>query len=345
MPPPHKPAEPPAAAGPSSRVPELLGRFEQQMQAGRLASPPWDCCAGTLALLHDAGLPELMLGLLQQKLEQAAAPPKPQPPRPAERLPLAQMPAGHEFRDADWAPRMVVIPPGRFVMGSPPKEEGGSDDERPQREVQITQAFAMGRCVVTFDDYDRFAKDARVALPSDAGWGRGNRPAIHVSWDDAQAYIAWLNAQLRLVPAQGYRLPTESEWEYAARAGTTTAFWWGDQISAAQANYDGRFGYGSRGEGEYLQRTVEADAFEANPWGLYNVHGNVREWVQDCSHYSYQGAPTTQRAREESNDKRRRVVRGGSWIDTPRDLRSARRDQDAPDYRLGFVGFRLARTL
>jgi formylglycine-generating enzyme required for sulfatase activity len=351
----------PATGSEADAVGTLLKRFAQQLQAGRLHNPAWDCCTGTLALLHAAGLDEAVLGLLQRQLEAAALPapqrmPNPEPvpqqapaaPAPAAsaaaRRPRRDMPAGTEFRDADWAPRMVVIPAGRYLMGSPENELGRRSDEGPQHEVQIRRAFAMGRTVVTFDDYDRYAKEAKIALPDDEGWGRGTRPVINVSWEDAQAYIAWLNRKLKLAADSGYRLPSEAEWEYAARAGSTTPFWWGNTITPAQANYCGNLAYANGAKGEDRRKTVPADALSANHWGLYNVHGNVWEWVEDWWHDDYTGAPVTEQAWEGGSDKPRRVVRGGSWGSNPVRLRSANRFGNAPVSRGGSLGFRLART-
>lgn len=270
-----------------------------------------------------------------------------------------KVPAGTDIRDAGWTPRMVVIPAGRFMMGSPEDEHGRKSREGPQREVHIRQPFGMARTAVTFEEYDHYAKEAKVPLPGDQGWGRGKRPVINVSWEDAQGYIAWLNAKLGLSPEQGYRLPTEAEWEYAARAGSTTPFWWGRSIMTNQANYDGSFDYAGGEKGRFRKRTVVADSFAPNPWGLYNVHGNVFEWVQD----EYTSSPVTDQASKEVGATSpvawpfpsdpapapwsvpRRVVRGGSWFDDPVNLRSAYRNGDAPDLRGDNLGFRLARTI
>src|SRR5262249_30260931 len=156
-------------------------------------------------------------------------------------------------------------------------EEGRFSDEGPQHEVRILRPFAVGRFAVTFDEWDACMADGGCNgyRPEDQGWGRGRRPVINVSWHGAQAYVAWLSRKT----GQGYRLLTEAEWEYAARAGTTTPFWWGSAISADQANYDGSYVYRNGPKGEYRRQTVEVDSFRPNDWGLYQVHGNVWEWV------------------------------------------------------------------
>ena len=168
---------------------------------------------------------------------------------------------------------------------------------------------------------------------SDAGWGRGRRPAINVSWHDAKSYVAWLTNKT----GKPYRLLTEKEHEYAARAGTETPFWWGSTISSSQANYDGGFVFGEGAKGQFRARTMPVDSFNPNPWGLYQVHGNVSEWTEDC-YKSY--APTAQT----NSDCRSRVIRGGSWWDIPISLRSGSRDRlaDSSDNK---TGFRVARTI
>ena len=135
----------------------------------------------------------------------------------------------------------------------------------------------------------RLRREASIISPSDQGWGRGDRPVINVSvnWDDAEAYLKWLHCKT----GKDYRLPSEAEWEYAARAGTTTPFWWGATITPDQANYDGNYPYAGGAKGQYRQKTLPVKSFDPNPWGLYQVHGNVWEWVQDTWHDSYHGAP------------------------------------------------------
>jgi formylglycine-generating enzyme required for sulfatase activity len=192
------------------------------------------------------------------------------------------------LRDGSTGPEMVVIPAGEFLMGSPEDESERQANEGPQHPVVFAQSFAMGRYAVTFDEYDRFCEATGREKPGDQGWGRGRRPVINVSWEDTVAYCGWLSQET----GAPYRLLSEAKWEYAARAGTKTAFWWGDEIDTTRANYNGEYTYRNGPKGEYRQKTVPVDAFEPNPFGLYQVHGNVWEWVQDAWHGSYEGAPT-----------------------------------------------------
>ena len=233
------------------------------------------------------------------------------------------------FRDveAPWCPEMVVMPPGRYLMGSPADEEDRDRHEGPQHEVQIADRLAVARYPVTFEEYDRFAGGRE--LPNDEGWGRARRPVINVSWNHAQAYVAWLSKET----GKPYRLLSEAEWEYAARAGTSTRYPWGDQIKPEQANYDSK-----------VDQTTEVGAYPPNPWGLCDMHGNVREWVEDCWNDSYAGAPGDGSAWT-SGDCSRRVQRGGSWFDLPRLLRSAGRVWANADNRYYYIGFRVARML
>ena len=246
------------------------------------------------------------------------------------------------FRDAlkygGEGPEMVVLPTGSFRMGSPDTEEGRYDNEGPLRTVNISHRIAMGRYEVTFAEYDRFAEATSRTKPDDEGWGRGSQPVINVSQGDAKAYAAWLSTQT----GKTYRLPSESEWEYAARAGTSTRYSWGDEIDCGQARYGRRKG----GEcSDSFDGTVPVGSFEPNAFGLYDMHGNVWEWVEDCYHESYEGAPTDGRAWTTGCEPDSAVVRGGSWISDPRDLRSAYRDRVRPSDRFSSVGFRLVQDL
>jgi formylglycine-generating enzyme required for sulfatase activity len=230
---------------------------------------------------------------------------------------------------------MVPIPKGSFWMGSPKGEVGRHDDEGPQRRVSIAQPFAIGKYEITFDEYDRFARASGRELPPDSAWGRGKRPVINVSWEDAVAYAGWLSERT----GKRYRLPTEAEWEYAARAGTQTRYWWGDEIGRDRANCSG---CGSQWE---ANQTVPVGSFEPNGFGLHDMLGNVWEWVEDCWHGNYQGAPADGSAWTEGGNCGRRVVRGGSWGDGPRGVRSARRRGNSASFRDHFIGFRLAQDL
>ena len=262
--------------------------------------------------------------------------------------------SGQSFRDrlangqpCPMCPEMVVAPSGSFTMGSPvsepEREWWQKGTESPQLKVTISRPFAVGKFAVTFDEWDTCVADGGCNgyRPGDQSWGRGKRPVINVNWDDATAYAAWLSRKT----GKTYRLLSEAEREYAARAGTTTPFWWGSSITPTQANYDGNYSYAGGGsKGEYRQRTVPVDTFEANPWGLYQVHGNVWEWTEDCWNDSHNGNPGNGSART-TGECSRRVVRGGSWSNYPLDLRAAIRLRSPSVLRFSFLGFRLARTL
>ena len=248
---------------------------------------------------------------------------------------------GETFRDCADCPEMVVVPAGAFMMGSPASEKERRYNEGPQHQVTIAKPFAVGKFEVTFAEWDACVTAGGCShRPSDVSWGRGRRPVINVSWNDSQGYTAWLSKKT----GKTYRLLTEAEWEYAARAGTMTPFSTGATISTDQANYDGNYTYGSGKKGQYRRRTVEVGSFQANEFGLHDVHGNVREWVQDCYQSSYAGAPTDGRSVADAS-RCRRVVRGGYWLNIPQNIRSASRDGTHPDLRSGVGGFRLARTL
>ena len=249
---------------------------------------------------------------------------------------------GKVFQDCNECPEMVVVPAGSYMMGSPGSEEGRDDDEGPVHRVTIAEPFAVGVHEVTFAEWDACVRDGGCGgyRPDDEGWGRGRRPVINVSWENAQRYVRWLSRET----GQEYRLLSESEWEYAARAGTATPFHYGRTISTSQANYDGNYTYGAGSEGEYRARTVPVGSFGANGFGLHDVHGNVWEWVEDCWNGSYRGAPSDGSAWQRGNCDRR-VVRGGSWYFKPWFLRSANRYWFESVFRNFNLGFRVARTL
>ncbi len=227
-------------------------------------------------------------------------------------------------------PEMVVLPGGTFSMGSPTTELVRGQNEGPMRRVTV-QPFAVGKFEVTYAEWDACIADGGCGgyRPNDQGWGRGARPVISVSWQNAQMYVSWLNGKVEGAP---YRLLTEAEWEYAARAGTISAYWWGDEASPEYANYSDTG----------LRRTARVGSYDANPFGLHDMHGNVYEWVEDC----YRGNPGLPSSEDEANDTEcRRVLRGGSWVNGSVNLRSAGRIRFTPTYRSGSFGFRLARTL
>ena len=246
------------------------------------------------------------------------------------------------FKECTGCPEMVVVSAGTFTMGSPADEEGRQTDENPQHVVKFARQFAVGLFALTFDEWDACVRDGGCNSwrPIDQGWGRGRRPVINISWHDAKAYVAWLSKKT----ARNYRLLTEAEREYVTRAGATTPFWWGGSILAGQANYNARYTYGSGVTGEYRARTMPVDSFEPNRWGLFQVHGNVWEWVEDCYQDNYRGSPSDGLPRI-LGECSRRVLRGGSWDRKPSYLRSAARLGWASSVRDNSFGMRVARTL
>jgi len=234
-------------------------------------------------------------------------------------------------------PEMVVIPAGSFIMGSPANEPERNENEGPQHFVTHSRPFAMGKYAVTFEEYDLFCLRTQRDPVSDAGWGRGRRPVIQVTWYEALAYSEWLSAQT----GQTYRLPTEAEWEYACRAGTTTPFHFGETISTDLANYEGNGTYGKGKKGIYRRRTVEVGQFPTNVWGLHDMHGNVWEWT--ASEFEQVFAGEELRV-SNANTKESISVRGGSWDFNPRLLRCSNRSRKDPDLITTHGGFRLART-
>ena len=239
------------------------------------------------------------------------------------------------FKDTEAGPEMVVVPAGKFMMGSPETEAERNDYESPQHPVTIARPFAIGRHIVTRAQFAAFVHDTSYVGHWWSGdWWRNpgfpqndSHPVVYVNWkDDAKAYLAWLSSQT----GRQYRLPTEAEWEYAARAGTTTPYWWGSSITPAQAHY--------------REHTVAVGEFAASPWGLYQVHGNVWEWCEDVWHQSYNGAPSDGSAFLKG-EPGLRVIRGGSKhfkLDRPR---AAARAWYNESNRMADVSLRVARTL
>lgn len=247
-------------------------------------------------------------------------------------------------------PKMVVVPAGDFYMGPAPGEPVHLDYEQPRHRVSIDKPFAISQYEITFAQYDRFVADTGYRKPSDKGWGsehwgRSNTPVFNVSWYDAQRYVDWLSDQT----GHYYSLPSEAQWEYAARAGTTTAFSTGDCITTDQANYHGRYDFGDCPQSPlYRGKTTPVGSFPANAWGLYDVHGNIFEWTLDCWHSGYDGAPDDGSGWMNSGDTadcRQHVLRGGSWSGRPQDIRSGARSHNDADFKSIFIGFRVVRVI
>ncbi len=254
--------------------------------------------------------------------------------------------SGQSFKDCPECPEMVIVPSGSSTMGSPGNEPGHTPAEEPQHLVTFSKPFAVGKFAVTFSEWDACLADGGCGTysPPDYGWRGGDLavPVINVTWKEAKEFTAWLSKKT----GQSYRLLSEAEREYVTRAGTTAPFWWGSSITPEQANYYGSAppyeGGGSRGK--YRQRTVPVSSFQPNPWGLYQVHGNAWEWVEDCWHDNYQEAPADGSAWT-SGTCEKRVARGGSLDDIPQYLRAAQRGASTPDFQHFDLGFRVARTL
>jgi formylglycine-generating enzyme required for sulfatase activity len=244
--------------------------------------------------------------------------------------------SGDSFREcAKDCPEMVVVPAGEFMMGSAADERDHYDNEDPLHRVTIARPLAVSKFEVTFEQWDACVAIGACPHVPDSNMGRGPQPVVNVSWDNVQQYVVWIST----MTGRPYRLLSEAEWEYAARAGTTTAYSWGDEIGKNNANCNG---CGSEWDS---QRTAPVGSFARNQFGLYDMHGNVWEWVEDCLHADYQGAPKDGSAWIAQGDCNRRVVRGGSWAGYPVGLRSALRFWYSADDHGTDLGFRVARTL
>ena len=279
------------------------------------------------------------------------APPAERPLAAPESASPASWRVGARFSDAlnsgGRGPEMVVLPAGRFYMGCV-SGMGCSNRERPIREVSIAEPFAISIHEVTLDEYDRFTAATGRPQVGDGGWGRGRRPAVNVSWSDAQEYVAWLSGET----GGAYRLLTEAEWEYAARAGSTTQFHFGDHPmelcrhgNHADVSVPERVEWRNTLCSDRIAlETAEVGSYAPNPWGLHDIHGNVWEWVEDCWNGTYEDAPGDGRAWTQG-DCSRRVLRGGSWNNRPALLRAAGRNGVSAGERGLNIGFRVARTL
>jgi formylglycine-generating enzyme required for sulfatase activity len=328
-PPPQNPAQKPpeqtAAPSPSIDAPGLLSRApasstqeqEQKAQANTAAAPA----------PAQPATPEI-----RRSFSETAT------------IPRAPLKPTYAFRDCASCPEMVVIPAASFTMGSPANESDRELNEGPQRLVTINRPLAVGKFEVTFAEWDACVADGGCQSnpkPRDEGWGKDKQPVVNMSWDDAMEYVTWLSQ----TTGKTYRLLTEAEWEYAARAGSTSPFPLGEAINADQANFQTSFDPdGSNREGKYREQPVAVGSFAPNAFGLYDMEGNVSEWVQDAWHENYADAPTDGSVWA-GGDTSLRVLRGGSWYSFPPDLRSASRRADQPDHRSPEIGFRVARSL
>jgi formylglycine-generating enzyme required for sulfatase activity len=242
---------------------------------------------------------------------------------------------GSDFKECtNGCPTMVVVPAGKFTMGSPESEKDRSNDEGPRHEVTIAKPFAVGRTDVTFAEWDSCVAAGACLKALDDGWGRGDRPVILVSWEEVNGYVAWL----KRMTGKDYRLLSEAEWEYAARAGNPGRWSFGDDETQlgdyawSKANSEGK--------------TQPVAKKKSNAFGLYDMHGNVSQLVEDPYHRSYDGAPSDGAVWRHDGDASRRVSRGGSWYDDlPGGLRSANRTWNSTDNRFNVLGFRVGRTL
>ena len=242
--------------------------------------------------------------------------------------------AGDPFKECRDCPEMIAVPAGEFKMGAPETEAGRFANEGPQHDVAIARPFAVSKFDVTFDDWDACVSIGGCPGVDNSTYGRETKPVINVSWVQAQQYVAWL-ARMTGKP---YRLLTEAEWEYAARAGATTAYSWGEDIGAGNANC---MGCGSKWD---KVETSPVGSFPPNAFGLYDMAGDVWQWVQDCNHQDYQNAPTDGSAWTEG-DCNEHNVRGGSWLAKPPFLRSTFGGEFPTDERNSDLGFRVARAL
>lgn len=250
------------------------------------------------------------------------------------------------FSDAPFAPELIVLPAGDFWMGSTPEEQARFDlDEEwrafecPRHLVSIDQPFAIGRYLVTCEEYDVYREVIGTKEQYDPKWGPARSPAINISHEDAEKYCDWLSKKT----GAEYRLPSEAEWEYACRAGTNSAYSWGEDWSMASAN--GNPSSASALDNLDICLTTEVGQYHPNSWGFYDMHGNLLEWCADRWSPSYDLPRSQQPAFHDDEGCSYRVIRGGSWISKPGGLRSASRNRKVPDARCDFIGFRIARTL
>jgi len=301
-------------AGPASLQSAALGRHAEA------ANPAVPALPVATALIDDVGPGRSASPAASPARIAEAA--EPAPPAAAEPEP------GEVIRDCKDCGELVVVPPGEFDMG------GDTPFEKPEHHVTIAAAFAIGRREITFDEFDLcVTAGACRQRPDDHGWGRGTQPVIDVSWDDAKAFVGWLAQRT----GRKYRLPSEAEWEYAARGGTRTPFWWGRDVGSGHANCEDCGGTPAR-------QTLPAGSFRPNGFGLFDTAGNAAEWVEDCWNDNYRNAPRDGTAWT-TGQCRQRVLRGGSFGSRANVIRSGARFRYDQDVRYYANGFRVARDL
>jgi formylglycine-generating enzyme required for sulfatase activity len=304
--------------------------------------------------------------VLERKQQTASLVPLPKVSLPAtakaktttDTLPVRYRP-GDTFKDCGNCPKMKVIPAGSFMMGSPLSVPKRGNDEGPRHRVNILHSLAVGEFEVTRKEFGTFVEDAGYRLSEGCNYWAGRRfeinnsidwqrpgfsqtdrdPVTCVTWSDAKAYVNWLSSK----SGKSYRLLSEAEWEYAARAGTTSPFYTGPTITSDQANFNGTRRYNGSAKGEHRRQTLPVGSFAPNKFGLYDMLGNLNEWVEDCYNPDYDAAPINGDAA--NGDCNRRIARGGSWNNTPWAVRSAQRKKFAATFRNLYIGFRIARDL
>jgi formylglycine-generating enzyme required for sulfatase activity len=323
--------------------------------------------SGALANSAKAAREKLRRSLTQEHASScsgmALTPPASRAPTPLARLEVCALKAKDVFRECESCPEMVVIPAGTFLMGSSDEslaEHSGLDDEGPQHQVQISKPFAVGKLSVTVGQFKAFVKESGYSTGSscwilnggemqespghswrDPGFPQtDSHPAACLNWNDASAYAEWLSRKT----GEPYRLLSEAEWEYAARGGTVTQYWWGASVPPNQVNYLENSTLGRNKKGKSWRGTVPADSFSPNLFGLYNIQGNLWQWVEDCYHKRYFEAPDDGSAWTTAACGKR-VLRGGSWDSNAGSLRVAYRSAFSPDARLSYNGMRVARML
>ncbi len=281
---------------------------------------------------QQAGVPAVQSTAPQTAADELPAMPTPE--RAPESVPEPSAPVvlgtvGDRLSDGSTGPPMVLLKGGEFTMGR--RRALPNDDAGPAREV-LLDGFLIGATEVTFEEYDRFVDATGRRSPNDFGWGRGRRPVVDVSWEDARAYAQWLSRRTD----KRYRLPSEAEWEYAAAAGTRASFWWGYETGRGRAAC---FDCGSEWDN---RSSAPVGSFYPNPLGLQDTAGNVMEWVEDCYHPNYFGAPLSGQPRG-GGSCRFRVARGGAFNKPAKSMRATTRNRFAPETRINYLGFRLAR--